>query len=129
MAEYKDLDRKVIKLSKQVVRMCAEAGSGHTSSSLALGHLTTALLYRVMRYDPKNPWHPGSDRLILSEGHAVPIVYAAYCDVGGVVGQLNQASELRFSDAMTLSRILIHAPRENPRTYGCRDAATDRHTP
>ncbi|MBN1555089.1 MAG: transketolase [Phycisphaerae bacterium] len=102
MAEYKDLDRKVIKLSKQVVRMCAEAGSGHTSSSLALGHLTTALLYRVMRYDPKNPWHPGSDRLILSEGHAVPIVYAAYCDIGGVVGQFNQASELRFSDALTL---------------------------
>ncbi|MBN1943244.1 MAG: transketolase [Phycisphaerae bacterium] len=102
MADYKDLDRKVIKLSKQVVRMCAEAGSGHTSSSLALGHLTTALLYRVMRYDPKNPWHPGSDRLILSEGHAVPIVYAAYCDLGGVVGQLNQASELRFSDATSL---------------------------
>jgi transketolase len=102
MADYKELDRKVIKLAKQVVRMCAEAGSGHTSSSLALGHLTTALLYRVMRYDPKNPWHPGSDRLVLSEGHAVPVVYAAYCDIGGVVGQLNQASELRFSDATSL---------------------------
>lgn len=102
MATYKDLDRKVIKLSKQVVRMCAEAGSGHTSSSLALGHIVSALMYRVMRYDPKNPWHPGADRLILSEGHAVPIIYAAYCDLGGVVGQPNQASELRFSDALSL---------------------------
>ncbi len=102
MAEYKDLNRKVIKLCKQVVRMCTEAGSGHTSSSLSLGHIVTALLYRVMRYDPKNPWHPGADRLVLSEGHAVPIVYAAYCDIGGVVGQPNQASELRFNDAMTL---------------------------
>ncbi len=102
MAEYKDLDRKVIKLSKQVVRMCTEAGSGHPSSGLSLAHLVTALMYRVMHYDPKNPWNPGADRLVLSEGHAVPIVYAAYCDLGGIVGQPNQASELRFNDAMTL---------------------------
>lgn len=102
MAEYRELDRKVIKLAKQVVRMCTEAGSGHTSSALSLAHLVVALLYRVMRYDPKNPWHPGADRLILSEGHAVPIVYAAYCDLGGVVGQPQQPSELRFSDALTL---------------------------
>lgn len=102
MPEYKDLDRKVIKLSKQVVRMCTEAGSGHPSSGLSLAHLVTALMYRVMRYEPKNPWNTGSDRLVLSEGHAVPIVYAAYCDLGGLVGVPNQASELRFNDALTL---------------------------
>ncbi len=102
MAEYNDMDRKVIKLCKQVVRMCAEGGSEHASSSLGLAHIVTGLMYRVMRYDPKNPWHAGSDRLILSEGHAVPIVYAAYCDIGGVVGEPNQASELRFNDALTL---------------------------
>ena len=37
MADYKDLDRKVIKLSKQIVRMCTEAGSGHPSSALVAG--------------------------------------------------------------------------------------------
>jgi len=36
MAEYQDLDRKVVKLGKQVVRMCTEAGSGHPSSGLSL---------------------------------------------------------------------------------------------
>ncbi|MFP3938472.1 MAG: transketolase [Phycisphaerae bacterium] len=102
MAEYKDLDRKVIKLAKQVVRMCTEAGSGHPSSGLSLIHLTTALMYRVMRYDPKNPWNDASDRLILSEGHAVPVIYAAYCDLGGVVGWDDQPSELRFDDALSL---------------------------
>ena len=101
MSEYKDLDRKIIKLCKQSVRMCTEAGTGHPSSSLSLGHIVTALMYRVMRYDPKNPWNLGADRLILSEGHAVPIVYAAYCDLGGVVGIPSQPSELRFSDALT----------------------------
>ncbi|MCD6365140.1 MAG: transketolase, partial [Planctomycetes bacterium] len=102
MAEYKDLDHKVVKLSKQMVKMCTVAGSGHPSSSLSIAHLTVALMYRVMRYDPKNPWNTGSDRLVLSEGHAVPAVYAAYCDLAGVVGWPEQASELRFDDALTL---------------------------
>jgi len=102
MAEYKDLDQKVIKLSKQIVRMCTQAGSGHPSSALALVHITTALMYRVMRYDPKNPWNTGADRLVLSEGHAVPVVYAAYCDLGGVVGWPSRPSQLRFDDALTL---------------------------
>jgi transketolase len=102
MAEYKDLDRKVITLSKQIVKMCTEAGSGHPSSALSLVHITAALMYRVMRYNPKNPWNAASDRLVLSEGHAVPVIYAAYCDLGGVVGSPDQPSELRFEDALTL---------------------------
>jgi len=102
MAEYKDLDGKVIRLSKQVVKMCTEAGSGHPSSALSLVHITVALMYRAMRYNPKNPWNAAADRLVLSEGHAVPIIYAAYCDVGGVVGSPDQPSDLRFDDALTL---------------------------
>jgi len=102
MGDYKDLDRKVIKLSKQIVQMCTEAGSGHPSSALALVHITTALMYRVMKYDPRDPWNIASDRLVLSEGHAVPVVYAAYCDLGGVVGSQTNPSLLRFEDALTL---------------------------
>lgn len=102
MAEYKDLDRKVIKLGKQIVRMCTEAGSGHPSSALSLLHVTTALMYRVMRYDPRDPWNRAADRLVLSEGHAVPVVYAAYCELGGVVGDASEPSLLRFEDALTL---------------------------
>jgi transketolase len=101
MGEYRDLDRKVIKLSKQIVRMCTEAGSGHPSSALSLVHITTALMYRVMRYDPQDPWNKNADRLVLSEGHAVPVVYAAYCDIGGVVGSSSEPSALRFDDALT----------------------------
>jgi len=102
MAEHKDLDRKVIKLSKQVVKMCTAAGSGHPSSALSLVHVTTALMYRVMQHDPKNPWNTGSDRLVLSEGHAVPVVYAAWCDLGGLVGTYDRAQELTPDDVMTL---------------------------
>ena len=102
MAEYKDLDRKIVKLAKQTVAMCTKSGSGHPSSGLSLLHITTALMYRIMRYDPKNPWNAGADRLVLSEGHAVPIVYAAYCELGGVAGQPANPVTLSFDDCMTL---------------------------
>jgi len=102
MSEYESLSRKVIKLSRQIVRMTTQAGSGHASSALSLVHLTAALMYRTMRYDPKNPWLAGADRLVLSEGHTVPVVYAAYCDLGGVVGTPDRPSELSFDDALTL---------------------------
>ena len=102
MADYKDLDAKVIQLCRQIVRMCTAAGSGHPSSALSLVHIVTALMYRLMRYEPANPWNAGADRLVLSEGHAVPVVYAAYCDLGGVVGTQMAPSELRFDDALTL---------------------------
>ena len=35
-----------------------------------------------MRFDPKDPQHPGSDRFILSKGHAAPLLYAAWAEAG-----------------------------------------------
>ncbi len=66
--------------------MTTQAGAGHPSSAISLAHIVAVLMYDHMRYDPKNPWRNDCDRLVLSEGHAVPIVYAAYADLGGAVG-------------------------------------------
>lgn len=44
-------------------------------------------MFRKMRWDPADPWNLNADRLVLSEGHAVPAVYAAYAMLGGVVGK------------------------------------------
>ncbi len=41
-----------------------------------------ALFFAEMRFDPKNPQHPGSDRFILSKGHAAPLLYAAWAEAG-----------------------------------------------
>ncbi|TWT43661.1 Transketolase [Phycisphaerae bacterium RAS1] len=77
---------KAAQLGKLAVRMTTLAGAGHPSSALSLAHLVTHLMYRQMRHDPGNPRSPVGDRLVLSEGHAVPIVYAAWADLGGAVG-------------------------------------------
>ncbi len=76
---------KATTLGKLALRMTAKAGSGHPSSALSLAHLVAHLMYHQMRFDPADPWNPEADRLVLSEGHAVPIVYAAWADLGGVV--------------------------------------------
>jgi transketolase len=80
------INAKAIELGRHILTMTTAAGSGHPSSALALVHLVAELMYRRMRYDVADPWNPANDRLVLSLGHAVPVVYAAYADLGGVVG-------------------------------------------
>ncbi len=87
MASAGAIHRKAAELGKLAVRMTTKAGSGHPSSALSLAHITAVLMYDQMRWDPADPWAPGGDRLVLSEGHAVPIMYAALADLGGVVGK------------------------------------------
>jgi transketolase len=41
-----------------------------------------ALFFAELRFDPKDPHHPGSDRFVLSKGHAAPILYAAWAEAG-----------------------------------------------
>ncbi|MGB0716603.1 MAG: transketolase [Phycisphaerae bacterium] len=78
---------KAAELGKHVIRMTTAAGSGHPSTALAIGHLVYELMYKRMRYDLSDPWNTENDRLVLSVGHAVPMVYAAYADLGGTVGK------------------------------------------
>ncbi|MBY0311420.1 MAG: transketolase [Phycisphaerales bacterium] len=94
---------QAIELDKLVLEMTAAAGAGHPSTGLSLGHIITVLMYSTMRYSPDYPDYPSSDRLVLSEGHAVPIVYAAACKLGIMVGK-DPANRRRLKpeDAKTL---------------------------
>ena len=78
---------KAIELVKLSYEMTAAAGSGHPTTAASLAHIVTVLMYGHMRYEPANPSHPCSDRLVLSEGHAVPIAYAACADLGVAIGK------------------------------------------
>src|SRR4051794_33980174 len=100
------VNRKAIDIGKLSVEMTTAAGSGHPSTALSLAHLVTVLMYHQMRYDPKDPWNPTSDRLVLSEGHAVPIIYAAMADLGVTIGKTKSESRpMTREDAMSLRAI------------------------
>src|SRR6188472_3022005 len=64
------------------VRSTSVAGSGHPSSCCSAADIVAALFFSVMRYDPKNPKAPNSDRFVLSKGHAAPLLYAAWAEAG-----------------------------------------------
>ncbi|MEO0514809.1 MAG: transketolase [Planctomycetota bacterium] len=76
------LHQKSVDLAKLTYQITGSAGSGHPSTGASLVHLISTLLYTHMRHEPANPGHPSADRLVLSEGHAVPVVYAAMADLG-----------------------------------------------
>ena len=78
---------QAIELDRMAIEMCAASGSGHPSTALSLGHIITVLMFSTMRWSPDYPSYPTADRLVLSEGHAVPIVYAACIKLGVKVGK------------------------------------------
>src|SRR3954462_2720801 len=94
-------NRKAIDIGKLSVEMTTAAGSGHPSTSLSLAHLVTVLLYHQMRWDPKDPWNPANDRLVLSEGHAVPIIYAALADLGATITPIGKSHDRSAGRPMT----------------------------
>ncbi len=100
------INRKAIQLSRMIIDMTTAAGSGHATSALSLVHIVTVLMYRMMRHDPADPWDKSNDRLVLSEGHAVPVVYAACADLGMAYGKSSQeAKRLSLGDLKSLREI------------------------
>src|SRR4051812_21454739 len=100
------VNRKAIELGKLSVEMTTSAGSGHPSTALSLAHLVSVLMYHQMKWSPADPWDLSADRLVLSEGHAVPIVYAAMADLGVAIGKDKaHARPMTRADAMQLRAI------------------------
>jgi transketolase len=77
-----ELERYATVLRMHCVSMLAVAKSGHLDSSLSAADIVTALYFRVLRHDPRNPSWPERDRFVLSKGHAAPIQYAALAEHG-----------------------------------------------
>ncbi|MBX3358686.1 MAG: transketolase [Phycisphaeraceae bacterium] len=93
---------QAIELDKLALEMTAAAGSGHPTTAMSLGHIVTVLMFSSMRWSPDYPDYPTSDRLVLSEGHAVPIVYAACAKLGVMIGKGETRRRMTVEDAMKL---------------------------
>ena len=49
---------------------------------MSAADLMAALFFAEMRFDPKNPQHTEADRLVMSKGHAAPLLYAMWAEAG-----------------------------------------------
>lgn len=81
-AEIKQLESKAADIRATIIEMLTAAGSGHTAGPLGMADIFTALYFRVLNHDPKNPEWAERDRLILSNGHIVPVRYATMAHAG-----------------------------------------------
>src|SRR5215831_635742 len=89
------LQNKATRLRIDSVRATSAAGSGHPTSCASAAEIVAALFFAEMQYDPRNPQNPDNDRFVLSKGHAAPVLYSAWAEVGF----------LQRDDLLTLRRL------------------------
>ena len=69
------------RIRRRIVEMTHAAQSGHPGGSLSATEIFAALYFGgVLRHDPSNPEWPERDRVILSKGHATPVVYGTLAE-------------------------------------------------
>ena len=78
----KELEKKANEIRQDIIKMLVASGSGHSAGPLGMADIFTALYFRVLKHDPKRPKWPERDRLILSNGHIVPVRYVTMMHAG-----------------------------------------------
>lgn len=69
-------------IREDIIEMLVVAGSGHGAGPLGLADIFTAFYFDILNHDPKNPDWEERDILLLSNGHCVPVRYAAMAHAG-----------------------------------------------
>ena len=80
--KIKELEIKANDIRKRIIEMLIEAGSGHTAGPLGMADIFTLFYFHVLKHDPKNPTWEERDRLVLSNGHICPVLYATMAHAG-----------------------------------------------
>jgi transketolase len=78
----KALEEKANLIREDIIQMLESAGSGHSAGPLGLADIFTALYFVIMQHDPQKPDWDKRDILVLSNGHCVPVRYAAMAESG-----------------------------------------------
>ncbi len=77
-----DLEKIANDIRQDIIKMLERAGSGHSAGPLGLADILTALYFDVLKHDPKKPNWDKRDIFLLSNGHCVPVQYAAMAHAG-----------------------------------------------
>ena len=80
--KIKELEEKANAIRISIVESLIEAGSGHTAGPLGMADVFTLLYFHVLNHKPDDPNWPERDRLILSNGHICPGLYATMAHAG-----------------------------------------------
>lgn len=76
------IEEKAREIRKTIIEMLVEAKSGHTAGPLGMTDVFATLYFHTLKHDPKNPDWEERDRVVLSNGHIVPVRYSTMAHAG-----------------------------------------------
>lgn len=65
-----------------IISMLEKAGSGHPGGSLGMSDIFTCMYFHILNQKPADPLWPDRDKLVLSNGHICPVLYATLAKAG-----------------------------------------------
>jgi len=77
MPDTELLKKMAQKLRRHSLESTAAAGSGHPTTCMSCAEIMAALFFEEMRFDPDDPTGRDADVMVMSKGHAAPILWAA----------------------------------------------------
>lgn len=80
--DVRNLERKANAIRQSIIESLIEAGSGHTAGPLDMADIFALLYFAVLRHRPDEPDWEERDRLVLSNGHIAPVLYATMAHAG-----------------------------------------------
>ncbi|MFA7285694.1 MAG: transketolase [Candidatus Paceibacterota bacterium] len=76
------LEEKANDIRESIITMLLEAGSGHTAGPLGMADIFTYFYFHALNHNPLKPDWDDRDRVILSNGHICPVLYATMAHAG-----------------------------------------------
>lgn len=80
--QVEGLEERSRAIRETIIEMLVEAGSGHTAGPLGMADILTSLYFHLLKHDPALPLWEERDRVVLSNGHICPVLYATLAHAG-----------------------------------------------
>lgn len=80
--KIQELELTANAVRQSIIEMLVLAGSGHTAGPLGMADIFTALYFHTLKYNAKKPDWQDRDRVVLSNGHIAPVLYATMAHAG-----------------------------------------------
>ncbi|MBT4936152.1 transketolase [Candidatus Woesearchaeota archaeon] len=82
ITKVKDLQLMANTIRQDIITSLTEAKSGHSAGPLGMTDIFTALYFNILKHNPKKPQWKDRDRVVLSNGHICPVLYATMANAG-----------------------------------------------
>ena len=101
-----ELQRQCSKFRNDLIDLLHSIQTGHPGGSLSCTEILTSLYFEIMHVNPENPEMEGRDHLILSKGHAAPMLYLVLAEKGFFPKE--ELKTLRQIDSMLQGHPCVH---------------------